>query len=58
MVLTEINPLLDPANKKPTLYGEHKLINGSKTIKLGCELVLSALGRGVDDSFLDEWKNI
>lgn len=37
------------------MYGDNKFINGSKTIKLGCELILSALGRGVDDSFLDEW---
>lgn len=43
--LAEINPLLDPKELEEKMYGDNKDIEGTKTIALGCNLILSILGK-------------
>lgn len=45
MDMVEINPLLDEKNDRISYFGDNSHIKGTKTVLLGCELILAALGR-------------
>ena len=45
MDLTEINPLLDKIEEGEKLFGDDPYISGSQTVALGCQLILSSMGK-------------
>lgn len=52
MDLVEINPDLDPKENKEKLFGDCQDLDGTQTVVLGCDLILSCLGR--TNLFLDD----
>ena len=55
MDLTEINPLLDKIEEGEKLFGDDPYISGSQTVALGCQLILSSMGK-VEMPFMADWK--
>lgn len=48
--MVEINPLLEPDDEiAEKLFGDPKDLTGTKTVLLGCELILGCLGRKAMD---------
>lgn len=43
--MVEINPDLDPKENKEKIFGDDPDLEASATVFLGCELVLSCMGR-------------
>lgn len=43
--MVEINPLLDPKEKKVKVFGDNPNLDATETVFLGCDLILSCMGR-------------
>ena len=55
MDLVEINPDLEPDKKdRKKIYGDNPILEGTETVYLGGELILSALGQGFFDLNTDD----